>query len=115
MHGMFRTTQIVLGSLVLLIMFLGWLGRRHPQIVWLRVFDMRAKLTDDQRRRLQRTVDMNAGLQLILLGLALPVVYVVLTTMFFGTFAPRGIAFVAAGSLACIVTGLVGVIRTRRR
>ena len=115
MYGTFRVTEIVLGSLLLLIMVLGWLGRRYPRTAWLRAFNLRARLTDDQRNRLQRTVDTNTGLQFILLGLAVPIVYFVLETMLVSESAPRVALFMAAGSLACIVTGLVGVVRARRR
>jgi hypothetical protein len=74
-----RPFEIVLGGVVLLVMFLGWYARKHPEIAWLRGFDPRGRLTEDQRKRLKRTSDMNASLQLILLGVVLPLGYFFLT------------------------------------
>jgi hypothetical protein len=108
---MHDTIQYILGTLVLLIMAFGWLARRHPEVSWLRTFDLRARLSPEQRRRLQRTVNVNAGAQLILLGLCLPIGYIVLKAVSLSDFAGRDIALVTAGSLICIVAGLVGVIR----
>ena len=111
----FRTTQVVLASLALLVMVLGWLARKHPEVTWLRGFNLQARLTDDQRRGLRRSANVNAGAQLILLGVVLPVGYFLLKTMFFSGFTAPEVAIVAAGSLVCVVTGLIGMIRSLRR
>ena len=101
----FRTIQIVLASVVLLIMASVWIARRK--------FNLQSRVTEEQRKRFQRTSNVNAGLQFILLGLAIPIGYVLLKTMLFSEFALRETLFVAAGSLACIITGITGIIRNR--
>ena len=99
---MYETVRIILGVLALTITILVWLARkRNPQF----------KLADDQRR-LHRNMNVNAGAQLILLGIALPIGYFVLQTMFFSKSDPRMFAFVIAGSVLCVVVGLIGLIKS---
>lgn len=55
------------------------------------------------------------GAQLILLGLVLPLVYVVLTVMTFNTVRAEVMTLVLAGSVLCIVLGITAIVRRGRR
>lgn len=107
--------ELVLASVVLIIMALGYAARRYPHVIWLRNFDLRARLTEQQQRRLQRTANVNTGAQMILLGIALPIGYVALKAMFLSTFTVTGVVLVAAGSLLCIITGAVAIRKSVRQ
>ena len=55
---------------------------------------------------MRRRANLNAALELIGLGLLLPVGYVVLTVMMFNEFDRLTMALTAAGSAACIGLGI---------
>ena len=103
--------KIILGSAALAFMALGWFSRRHPEIAWLRPFDVSRHLTAEQKKRFRRTHEVTSGMYFILLGLALPLGYIALTAMFFSDFETGEIAAVAAGSLLCIGIGSYAVTR----
>lgn len=115
MNEELTATKVVLGSIGLSIMLLGWLARKYPGVACLRSFDLRARLSDAQRRRLQRTANVSASAQLCLLGVALPFGYILLKAMFLSEFTSGGIALVAAGSLVCIAAGVAGIVTSLRQ
>jgi len=110
-----RTLELVLAGLLVLIVGLATLARRFPHIGWLHAF-RRAfpQPSASQRATMRRRADFHAGIQLILMGLVLPLGYVALTVMFFNDFTRTGIALVAAASLALIVLGGLAIRHSRR-
>lgn len=112
---MSSTLQIVVASVAMLVMLLGWLARRHPEARWLRAFNLRDRLTPAQQRELKRSSDVAAGMQLILLGIVVALGYVALTVMLFNEFTTGGVVLVTVCSLGCIVAGVIGIGKSNAR
>ncbi len=109
-----RNVQTVLAGLGLGIFALSALSRRLPDVAWLQAFRFDKHLTEEQKAKMRRRANVHAGVELILLGITLPMGYVVLTVMMFNSFSAMGITLVAAGSVLCIALGITA-IRTRNR
>lgn len=108
--------QIVAGSILAVLFGLSALSRRFPNVRWLQPFRIpRPQLTEQQQARMRRRASVNAGAQLILLGLGLPLGYVVLTVMMFNTVRAGTLALVLAGSVLCIVLGITAIVQGGRR
>lgn len=113
---MSETFQVVVGSMVVVVYGLSALSRRFPHVAWLQHFRLPLpRLTPEQRARMQRRATVNAGAQLILLGLVLPLGYVVLTVMMFNTVTRGTMILVLAGSVLCIVLGITAIVQGMRR
>jgi hypothetical protein len=103
---------IVLGALF----GLSALSRRHPHIGWLQAFHIKwPQLSEEQRARMQRRANIRAGLQFILLGFCVPVVYVGSSVMTFSDPSTVGLAISAIIGFALIVVGIIAIWRNRRR
>lgn len=109
-----RTVEIVLSLLVFSAVGLGWLARRKRHVNWLQPFDLQSYLREDQRRSLRRSSDFTAGVQFVLLGAAIPLVYMFLTRAFFNEVTNLGMVVCGAASLVCIALGIVGIVSGRR-
>jgi hypothetical protein len=108
--------QIVVGSILLVVFGLSELSRRFPHVAWLQHFRIpRPHLTEEQQARMRRRANVYAGAQLILLGLIVPVGYVVLTVMMFNTITRGTMAILLAGSVLCIVLGITAIVQGGRR
>ena len=113
---MSETFQVVVGGIVAVVYGLSALSRRFPHVAWLQHFRIpHPQLTAEQRARMTRRATFNAGAQLILLGLVLPIGYVVLTVMMFNTITRGAMALVLAGSVLCIVLGIAAIVQGIRR
>jgi hypothetical protein len=102
----------VLGALALVIMGLVQLAKRRPDIAWLRPF-RGPELSAAQKERHRRRANTYAGIELILLGLAIPMGYVALTVMMFNDFEPLWTTIAIASSLACIGLGVTAIVKSR--
>jgi uncharacterized membrane protein YfcA len=103
---------IVLGALV----GLSALSRRYPHIGWLRAFHIKwPQRSAEQRARMQRSANIRAGLQFILFGFGVPVVYVGSSVMTFSDPSTVGLAISATIGFALIVVGIIAIWRNRRR
>lgn len=111
---MYRTIQVVLGALFLAFCGLAALSRRFPDVAWLAHFRFENRLTEKQKARMRRSAAVHAGVELILLGLALPMGYVVLTVMFFSSFTATAVVLTLAGSVLCIILGVTAIVRSGR-
>jgi hypothetical protein len=108
--------QIVVGSIVLVLFGLSELSRRLPHVDWLQHFRIpRPQMTEEQQARMRRRANVYAGAQLILVGLILPVGYVVLTVMTFNTVRTGPLAIALAGSVICIGLGITAIVQAGRR
>jgi hypothetical protein len=107
--------QLVLAGLLALVFGLSRLARRHPHVAWLQGFrDVFPQPSEAQRAMMRRRADFYAGVQLILMGVALPLVYWAATVMFFNDFTAKAITLVLAGSVLCIGLGIAAIWRSRR-
>jgi hypothetical protein len=108
--------QIVVGSIVAVVWGLSALSRRFPRVAWLQHFRLpRAHLTEEQQARMTRRANVYAGAQLILLGVILPLGYLVLTVMTFGTIRAGAMTLILSGSVLCVVLGITAIVRGGRR
>jgi hypothetical protein len=69
-----------------------------------------------QRRRqaiTQRRASLQAGLELIAMGIGLPMIYVVGMMTFLTSAPPEWTAFVLTGSALCFILGVTAIWRSR--
>lgn len=111
----YETLQLVAVLLLGAVFGLSLAARRYPHVTWLQGFSNAfPRLSDEQRRKTRKRSDFHAGVELILLGLALPLGYAVLTTMTFSSFSTTATIVVAAGSVLCIGLGIAAIVHSRR-
>lgn len=106
---------MVLGGLFVAFYGLSALSRRFPEVAWLQAFRFENRLTEEQKARMRRRAQVHAGIEMILLGIGLPMGYAVLTVMFMNSFTPVTTTLVSAGSVLCIGLGVTAIARSRRR
>lgn len=97
--------QIVSGTVVIVGFGLTRAARRYPDVEWLRAFRFTDHLTPDQRERKRRSANMHAGVEFILLGFLIPMVYFALKLMTWSDSSPGITLAVAACSIACVGIG----------
>jgi hypothetical protein len=108
--------QIVVGGMVAVWCGLSALARRFPHVPWLQHFRLpRSRLTEAQQAKMSRRAAAYAGAQLILLGLVLPLGYLVLTVMTFNTVRSGTLTIVLAGSVLCVLLGITAIVQGGRR
>jgi hypothetical protein len=114
MSAMFsRDVEMVLGALAMVFLALAFAAKRRPDIAWLRPFRM-PELSKERQERQRRRANVYAGAEFILLGLAIPLGYVVLTVMMFNNFEPLPTALVLASSALCLGLGVVAIVKNAR-
>lgn len=113
---MYEKVKLVLGAVLALVFGASALARRFPNVAWLqRLRFTPPQLTESQRRRMVRRVNINAGIQLILMGIIVPMVYFALTVMFFNEVTMPAVTVVLVSSVACIGLGLTAIVRNSRQ
>lgn len=111
----YKAFQLVVVLLLATVFGLLAASRRYPHIAWLRRFsNALPRLPEEQRRKARKRGDFYAGVQLILLGIALPFGYAALTIMTFSSFTTTQTVLVGAGSLLCIGLGIIAISHSRR-
>ncbi len=112
---MYRTVEMVFGGIFLVLLALAALGRRYPHIPVLRAFrDAFPRLPEEQQARIRRRANTYAGIEMILMGIVLPIGYFFLTMMTFSDFDPTVTALVFAFSILLIGLGITAIWRSRR-
>jgi len=112
---MYRTLELVLAGGLAVVFGLSALSRRFPDAAWLQLFRRAMpRLTEQQRAKVRRRVNIQAGVEMILMGLVLPLLYVAATVMFFHAFTATGTALVLVCSMVLIAAGATAVWRSRR-
>lgn len=109
-----RNVQLVLGGLAAVLFGLSALSRRFPEVAWLQAFRFENRLTEQQKARMRRRAQVNAGVEMILVGIALPMGYIIITVMFMNDFTPIATTLVLAGSVLLIGLGITAIARSRR-
>ena len=92
---------------------LAWAAGRWPDVEWLRPFRM-AHLTTAQRERNRKRAERMAGVEILLLGFALPLGYLILTVMTFSSINPWWFGATIVASVACIVVGATVMVKNWR-
>jgi hypothetical protein len=106
--------KLVLLGLLALALGFGGLARALPGVGWLQVFRLPgARVSDEESRQHRRSANRLAAVKIILLGLVLPVLYVLMTFMRFDNLKALPTILVAAASLVCLAIGIAGLVRNR--
>ena len=103
------------GLLVLSGRYSGWLQalpRKWPQLAALQA--MRPQRSEEQRARIKRRGNIFAGIQLILLGLGMPVVYVASSIMAFSDPGRVGLGISGIIGFALMLLGIRTIWSSRR-
>jgi hypothetical protein len=108
-----RETEYVLAALMAVVFGLSMLSRRFPDVAWLRPFQP-PKLTPRQQATHRRRANTYAGLEMILIGVLIPMGYVAMTVMTFNNFDTTTTVLVIGGSLVCIGLGITAIVRSQR-
>lgn len=103
--------KIALGVLVIAGFLLSRAAVRYPHVQWLRAFDVRGPVDPARQARLARAGKVKAGVEMILLGVVLPIGYAALTLMTWSDFK-TGLTVAVFGTSAVLITaGTVVLIR----
>lgn len=108
-HSPLEITVAVIG---LLFVALTQLARKRPDIEWLRHFRL-PELPEAVRERHRKRSERIAGAEMILVGLLLPIGYLVLTVMTFNSIDPLWLTGVIAASVLCIGLGIYALVKNR--
>ena len=108
---MFEQIKIVVAVVGVVIFGLSLLARRMPEVAWLQHFRFDAHLTEEQKTRMRRRANVHVGVELILLGFAIPLGHVLLTVMTFSAMTASGMTIAIAASLLCIGLGITAIVR----
>ena len=113
---MYRSIQLALVALMAVVFGLSVLSRRFPHIAWLQLFRVNPPpLSDEERARMRRRANIHTAIELILMGIALPMLYVAGTVMFFNSFSATATTLVVVGSCLCLGLGISAIWRNRRK
>lgn len=113
---MYRTVQLVLIAILAVVFGLSALSRRFPHIPWLQAFRYnRPRLSEEHQAQIRQRSNIYAGVELILLGIVVPIVYFGGTVMFFNTPTTTGTVLSLGGSLLLVGLGATAIWRNRRR
>jgi hypothetical protein len=112
---MYRTIQLVFAGILAALYGLSALSRRFPDVGWLQHFrHERPQLSEEHRAKMRRRANVYAGVELIMIGIGLPMAYVVLTVMMFNEVTAKAMAIVLSGSALCIGLGVTAIVRRHR-
>ena len=113
---MWQIVQLVILGVLAGIFGLSALSRRYPHVGWLQPFRFNwPQLSREQRERMRRRANVHAGIELILLGFAVPIVYVGSSIMMFNDPTARGLTISLAIAALLIALGITGIWRNARR
>ena len=113
---MYRTVQIVALGILAVVFGMSALARRFPQVAWLQTFRHQPpRLSEQQRAGMRQRANVHAGVEMILMGIVLPLLYVAGTVMFFNAFTTTWTVLVVGASLVLIGLGVTAIWRNRSR
>ena len=108
------SVKAILLGLIAIVFVLSRLARALPHISWLQVFRLPViKMSEEERARRRRAANRMAGLEIFVVGLVLPLVYVVSSIMFFSDPKPVPMMIVSACSILCFALGIWIFVRNR--
>lgn len=113
---MWQIVQLVILGVLAAVFGLSALSRRYPHVAWLQPFRFHwPQLPAEQRESMRRRANVHAGIELILLGFAVPIVYVGSSIMMFNDPTAWGLTISIAIAALLIALGSTGVWRNTRR
>lgn len=106
--------QIVLLAIITILFVLNRLARARPHVAWLQAFRLPERyLSEEQKAARRRAGNRMAAVELMLLALALPIVYVGSTVMFFNDIKAVTLAMVGGCSACLLGLGIWVLVRNR--
>lgn len=109
------SVKAIVATLVVVLFVLSRLAQRFPDVDWLQHFRLPIRhLSEEEKRRQRRRASLMAGMQIILAGMVLPLLYIAAKVMMFNEPTTLGMAIVGGCSLACIVIGSWVIARSFR-
>ena len=109
-----HSVKAILLGLIALLFVLSRLARALPHVSWLQVFRLPlVQMSEEQRARQRRSANRMAALEIVLAGLALPLVYFVSTIMFFSEPKTVPTIIVTVISVLCFALGIWIFVRNR--
>jgi hypothetical protein len=109
------SVKAILGGLIAAVFVLSRLAVRFPDVAWLQHFRLPTpNLTEEQKARRHRRAGRLAGLEIILAGLVLPMLYILSKVMMFNEPTTLGLTIVVACSVVCIALGIWIIARNIR-
>lgn|SRR5574341_2368961 len=107
--------KAILLGLIAIVFVLSRLALRFPNVAWLQVFHLAAPhLSEEEKARRRRRANRMAGIEIILAGLILPLLYLFSKVMMFNEPTTVGLVVVGACSVACIGLGLWILLRNTK-
>ena len=101
------SVKAILLGLVAIVFLLSRLARWFPHVAWLQVFRLPViQMSEEQRAKQRRSGNRMAGLEMVLVGVVLPLLYFASTVMFFSESQPILAIIVTACSVLCMALGL---------
>jgi hypothetical protein len=102
-----HSVNAILLGLIAIVFVLNRLSRQFPHVAWLQVFRLPViQMSEEQRARRRRSGNRMAALEIVGAGLALPVVYLLSTIIFFSEPKTIPTIIVTACSILCIALGI---------
>ena len=101
------TVKAILLGLIAIAFLLNRLARAHPDVAWLQLFQFPVvQMSEEQRTKRRQSANRLAGLEMIVAGFALPLVYFISTVIFFNEPKTVPTVIVSACSILCIAIGV---------
>lgn len=108
------TVKAILLGLIAIAFVLGRLGRALPHVAWLQVFRLPViQMSEEERVRRRRSSNRMTAVEIVLAGLALPLLYFVSTIMLFSEPKTTPTIIVTVCSVLCIALGIWIFLRNR--
>jgi hypothetical protein len=93
---------------------LSGLSRALPHVAWLQVFRLPViQMSEEEKARRRRSANRMTALEIVIVGLALSLLYLVSTVMLFNESKTIPMIIVTACSILCITLGIWIFVRNR--
>jgi hypothetical protein len=108
------SVKAILLGVIAILFVLSRLARWFPHATWLQVFRIPViQMSEEQKAKRRRSGNRMAGLEIVLAGIALPLVYLASTIMFWSDPQAIPMIIVTACSILCIGLGVWIFVRNR--
>lgn len=106
------SVKAILLGLIAAVFVLSRLAPRFPDVAWLQVFRLPVRqMSEEEKARRRRRANRMAGVEIILAGMILPLLYLAAKVMMFNEPTTLGLVIVGGCSLACIILGIWVIAR----
>jgi hypothetical protein len=108
------TVKVILFGLIVITFALSRFAHAFPHVAWLQFFRLPViQMSDEERARRRRSANRLTALEIILAGLALPLLFLFSTVMLFNEPKTIHMIIVTACSILCIALGIWIFVRNR--